>query len=207
MNRKFLFLVLTASLLLAACQGAPASGSQSTQTGGLQNAAPTTSPAQSAYPPASTSAAPAATGYPAPTGAPAAGNASAVQTAYPNPATTEQNAIGSSFPVEPNDQAMAQNKFFIDSASLKPNSTHPDWTDLMVEGSLPTPCNLPRVVVSPPDSQNKIVVNAYSVIPKDQICNQMIQPFNGRIAILGGYPSGTYTVVVNDKTAGELTVP
>ncbi len=208
--------LLTASLLLTACQAARTPTLQVTLTSGTSNTATVTTPtslAQTAYPPPATTAASspatAPTGYPAPTGS-AATNPSAAQAANPGtayPAPTEQNAVGSSFPPQPGDQDMSQQKFFLDSASLQPDQAHPGWTELMVQGSLPTPCNILRVQVNPPDNQNNIVVNAYSVYPKDKICNQMIQPFTGRIAILGDYPAGKYTVVVNDKTAGELNVP
>ncbi len=203
-------ILLTASLLLAACQAAPTRTPQSTLTGGIKTTAPApTSPAATAYPATAATSSPstAATSYPASTAAqnPAAGQAGNATGAYPAP--TEQTAVGSSFPPQPGDQAMAQQKFFLDSASLQPDQAHPGWTDLMVAGSLPTPCNILRAQVNPPDNQNKIVVNAYSVYPKDKICNQMVQPFSGRIAILGDYPSGKYTVVVNDTTAGELSVP
>ncbi|HEX9019285.1 MAG TPA: hypothetical protein VF806_08865, partial [Anaerolineaceae bacterium] len=78
---------------------------------------------------------------------------------------------------------------------------------LLASGSLPTPCNQPRVKLNPPDAQHKIVVEAYSVIEKNKVCTQNITPFQGRLATLGGYPSGKYSVVVNDKPAGDLTVP
>ncbi len=201
-------ILLTAILLLTACQAASTPVPLATLPSGTNTAAPTpTVPAATAYPPPGAAA---ATGYPAQSGSAATKNPPAAKAVSPGtayPAATEQNSPGSSFPPQPGDQDMSQSKFFLDTASLQSNPAHQGWTDLMATGSLPTPCNILRVQVNPPDNQNKVVVNAYSVIPKDKVCNQMIQPFSGRVAILGGYPSGKYTVVINDKTAGELTVP
>ncbi len=127
------------------------------------------------------------------------------QTASPSPAQADGN--GSVYPPLPGDGALVRGQFFIDSATLKPDPSNPGLTELDAEGSLPTPCNDPRVVVHPPDAQNRIVVEAYSFTQKDKVCTQVIQSFSGKIAILGGYPPGRYKVMVNNISAGELTVP
>ena len=127
---------------------------------------------------------------------------------YPAPqGNTLPNGVSSDFAPVTADDGMVRGNFFIDSATLKPDASHPGQADLTVVGSLPTPCNLPRVMVSPPDAQNKIVVQAYSVMEKGKICTQNIEPFDGKLATISGFPSGKYTVMVNDKPAGELTVP
>jgi hypothetical protein len=102
---------------------------------------------------------------------------------------------------------MTRGDFTIASASLQASPDYPGQTDLIASGSLPTTCHQPRVKLNPPDAQNKITVEAYSVIEKDKACAQTVQPFEGRLATLGGYPSGKYSVVVNGLSAGELVVP
>jgi NADPH-dependent ferric siderophore reductase len=72
-----------------------------------------------------------------------------------------------------------------------------------LKGSLPTPCNQPRMVVAPPDPQNRIALEAYSVIDPNRVCNQMVQPFEATIT-LGKLPQGHYTVWVNGEEIGEI---
>ncbi len=113
----------------------------------------------------------------------------------------------SAYPPANGDETLARGKFFIDSLSLRADPQHPGQTDLLVDGALPTPCHKPRVIVHPPDTQKRIVVEAYSLVEKGVICIQVIQPLNGMIASFVGYPPGKYQVIVNDMEAGELVVP
>jgi hypothetical protein len=76
-------------------------------------------------------------------------------------------------------------------------------------GSLPTPCHALRVAVAPPDADNHIAVDVYTVVDPNQICTQVLAELDETIP-LGSfptetYPSGTYTVIVNGETAGEFT--
>jgi len=131
-----------------------------------------------------------------------------IESGYPAPGTGEnaQNEL-SLFPPTEADTALTQGNFFIDSVLITQNPADPAKFDVMVEGSLPTPCNEPRAAVSAPDTDNKIVVNIYTVVDPNMICTQVIKPFAGSVATLGGYPSGTYTVIVNDVSAGEIAIP
>jgi hypothetical protein len=60
-----------------------------------------------------------------------------------------------------------------------------------------------RAILNPPDEENKIVVEAYSVVNPDVICTQVLQPFEESMD-LGTYPSGHYTVWINGEMAGEF---
>lgn len=115
--------------------------------------------------------------------------------------------LQSLFPPGPNDAALAQSKFFVDSAQLLPDLDQPGATALMMEGSLPTPCNQLRVQLSGPDTENRIRVNVYSVIEKDKICTQVLEPFEGKTAVIDGLPAGTYPVLVNSQPIGEIQAP
>lgn len=128
--------------------------------------------------------------------------------AYPvqaNPAP--QNGARSIFPPSEIDSNLARGNLLVDAATLTPSTAEPGMYDLSVEGSLPTPCHQPRAQVNPPDASNKIVVDVYSVVGKDEICTQVIKPFAEKVAVLGGYPAGTYSVEVNGTAAGEINIP
>ena len=60
------------------------------------------------------------------------------------------------------------------------------------------------MVVAPPDAQNQISVQVYTVSDPAQACAQMLEPFSENIP-LGSFASGDYTVQVNGEPAGEFT--
>jgi hypothetical protein len=191
MKHVSLVIVLALALVLSACAGQakPAPTQAPAQTAApypsSQGAYPTAAPAGGAYPyPAQ--AAPAGSGAYPPAGAPAA---------MPQP-----------YQPMPEDAQMQQGEVFLDSAQITTAESMPPQHMLHLTGNMPTPCHLLRVEVSPPDAQNKIAVKVYSVVPKDQACTQVLAPFDGTVQ-LTGLASGTYTVVVNDQPAGEITVP
>ena len=74
---------------------------------------------------------------------------------------------------------------------------------LSLSGSLPTPCNQLRVVNHPPNDENQIHVDVYSVIDPTQVCVQVLEPFDANIG-LGSFPTGHYTVWVNGEMVGEF---
>lgn len=207
MKKYLLLFVLLSNLLLAACQPSAASPT-SAPTTATNGATPQGS---KSYPaPGSESKA-----YPAPKGTQANG-APAKNVAAPTESTTDkslggypapQGTNGSAFPVTADDAAMVKGNFMMDSATLQPVANQPGQADVMAQGSLPTNCNKPRVVVPAPDADKKILIQAYSLVEKGKICTQAIEPFNGKLATLSGLPSGKYTVMVNEVNAGELTVP
>jgi hypothetical protein len=59
------------------------------------------------------------------------------------------------------------------------------------------------VEIDPPDAENKIFVDVYSVTDPNQVCVQVLKPFEASID-LGTFPSGHYTVWVNGEMAGEF---
>ena len=70
-------------------------------------------------------------------------------------------------------------------------------------GNLPDPCHHLRVAVNPPDNQNRIMIEAYSVFDQNSMCIQVLEPFSARIS-LGSFPGGHYTVWVNGGNIGEF---
>jgi hypothetical protein len=107
------------------------------------------------------------------------------------------------FAPQPGDADLTRGNVYINEASLIIRESFPPQISVTMTGDLPTPCNQLRAEIQPPDAENKIVVDVYSVVDPDQICVQVLEPFEESID-LGTYPTGHYTVWVNDQMAGEF---
>lgn len=140
--------------------------------------------------------------------APATDESTSSEPSSPNP--TSENPISSPMPVEPNpyapqpsDASLTRGNAFLDSTDLLTLESFPLQFTLHLVGSLPTPCNQLRVTVTTPDSENKIYVDVYSVSNPDEICMQVIKPFEANIP-LGSFPEGAYTLWVNGEMVAEF---
>jgi hypothetical protein len=69
----------------------------------------------------------------------------------------------------------------------------------------PTTCHQLRVEVSEPNDENQIILKAYLVAPKDQVCTTIVleDPLEASLN-LGSFPTGNYTVVLNGDEIGEF---
>jgi hypothetical protein len=111
--------------------------------------------------------------------------------------------INNAYLPEPGDSNFSRGNVFIDSTDLLIMESYPVQIALVLKGSLPTPCNKLRVVANPPDEQNRIQVEVYSVINPAETCIQVLEPLDANIG-LGSFPSGHYTVWVNGEMVGEF---
>lgn len=107
------------------------------------------------------------------------------------------------FAPKPGDENLTRGEVFINEKSLVIRESYPPQISLSIEGALPTPCHELRAEIAPPDQENKIVVDAYSVVDPNLICAQVLEPMEESID-LGTFPSGHYTVWVNGELAGEF---
>ena len=107
------------------------------------------------------------------------------------------------FAPQPGDAALTRGNVYINEASLIIRESFPPQISLTLAGDLPTPCNQLRAEIHPPDPQNKINVDVYSVVDPNQVCVQVLEPFEESID-LGTFPTGHYTVWVNGSMAGEF---
>ncbi len=99
-----------------------------------------------------------------------------------------------------------QSKVEIVSASVITTESLPPQVSLALAYRLPTPCNNLRVVILPPDQANRIVLEVYSVAPKDKPCNMMELATPQQASInLGSFPAGAYSVWVNGVQAGSFS--
>ena len=107
------------------------------------------------------------------------------------------------FAPQPGDTDLTRGNVYINEASLIIRESFPPQISLNLAGDLPTPCNQLRAVINSPDSENKIMVDVYSVIDPNQVCIQVLEPFEASVD-LGTFPTGHYSVWVNGEMAGEF---
>ena len=101
------------------------------------------------------------------------------------------------------DGNLIQGNVFIDSSELLIMESYPIQVMLVLKGSLPTPCNQLRVIAKPPNEQNYIQVEVYSVTDPAMVCIQVEEPFEVNIG-LGSFDPGHYSVLVNGELVGEF---
>jgi hypothetical protein len=109
----------------------------------------------------------------------------------------------------PDDAALTRGEAFLDAAELLILESFPLQIRLRLAGALPTPCHALRVAVAPPDANNVIAVEVYTVVDPEMICAQVLTEFDDSIPLgsfpTAEHPSGTYKVLVNGEPAGEFT--
>lgn len=104
---------------------------------------------------------------------------------------------------QPEDNSLTRGNIFIEEKGLIIRESYPPQIVLGMSGNLPNPCHQLRAVVSKPDAENKINVEAYTVVDPNLMCTEVLKPFSENIE-LGTFPSGHYTVWVNGELAGEF---
>ncbi len=108
------------------------------------------------------------------------------------------------FSPQPGDTALTRADLSPDmSLSKLVSLVHPNGEAAYLQGSLPDPCHQLRIVVNPPDTQNQINLEVYSVYDPGKICTTVIVPFAVNVP-LGNNPAGHYTVNVNGTLLGEF---
>jgi hypothetical protein len=106
-------------------------------------------------------------------------------------------------PVLVPENGLMRGNVYIDSTDLLTLESYPLQFVLQITGNLPTPCHQLRVEVSPPDVQNKVMVDVYSVTDPAMMCIQVLEPFDKNVS-LGSFPAGKYTLWVNGKMVAEF---
>jgi hypothetical protein len=118
-----------------------------------------------------------------------------------NTSTNEPNVRP--FSPQPGDADLTRGNIYINESSLVIRESYPPQISLSISGDLPTPCNQLRAEVSPPDQENNIKMDVYTVIDPDKVCIQVLEPFEENID-LGTFPTGHYAVWVNGEKVGEF---
>jgi hypothetical protein len=107
---------------------------------------------------------------------------------------------------QPGDRNLISDQITVDSSSVFLAESQPPQVMVTINYFQPTPCHQLRVEVSLPDSQNQIHLKAYAVTEKDKACTLMAlaTPLQASLN-LGSFPSGHYTVWLNENQIGEFT--
>lgn len=124
-------------------------------------------------------------------------------TSPPGGAMSSNNPNSNPFAPKPGDEKLTRGKAYINEASLVIRESYPPQISLSIRGDLPTPCNELRVKIDPPDQENKIKADVYSLIEPNKVCIEMLKPFQEYID-LGTFAVGHYSVWVNGEIAGEF---
>jgi hypothetical protein len=178
-------LVLVIAVLAAGCAPAPSS---SGETPGLPPETVVPSPTDTIPTPSETQGLPLETIVPSPTGT------------IPTPSETPDMP---SYSPNPDDSKFERGNVFIGESGIILRESSPVQVVLGLSGELPTPCHQLRVLIAPPDAENRILIEAYTVVNPEIICIQVLKPFQEMIE-LGTFPGGHYTVWVNGTQVGEF---
>ncbi len=125
-------------------------------------------------------------------------NPSPPQPSYPSPIESPNDVIP-----KPGDSGMTRDLVYLDSVDLLTMESFPPQFTLALKGTLPTPCHQLRVDVRPPDAQNRIMVEVYSLVKPDMICAMVLHAFEVNVP-LGSFPPGKYTLWVNGELVTEF---
>jgi hypothetical protein len=131
------------------------------------------------------------------------------QAAYPPPVTPGTSTIAiptSGYEPQPGDENLTRGQVFLDMANSRfaPSAIPTTEVKVVLQGNLPDPCHSLRVVVSPPDENNIINLEVYSLVDPGNACITVLKPFTAEIP-LGSYPDGDYTVMVNGERLGSFS--
>lgn len=104
-------------------------------------------------------------------------------------------------PVDPS--GSARGPVYVDEATLALLESFPVQVELLLRGSLPTPCATLEWTVEDPDEQGRILVEIYSLTDPVVDCIQVLQEFEAQIP-LGSFTEGKYSVWLNGEQMGDF---
>jgi hypothetical protein len=182
MKRTSIFILLILALLVTAC-GSAVPADQATEPSSSNDVTPYPGPR---YVAATTST----PWYPGP-GTPGAPSNNSVMLSGYEPLASDVN--------------LDRSEVFLDlpASDLIILESMPIQVIALLAGSLPDPCHQLRVVVTPPNADNRINLEVYSLTNRSGACTTVIQPFSARIP-LGSYSAGHFSVYVNGELLGEF---
>jgi len=116
------------------------------------------------------------------------------------------NTAANPYVPQPGDSALQRSNAYLNSTEISLMESFPPQVGLRLAGNLPTPCHQLRVAVSEPDAKKNIPIDVYSVVQKDVVCVEVLQPFEVSLN-LGSYPQGNYSLLVNGAEIGQVMLP
>jgi len=106
----------------------------------------------------------------------------------------------------PGDEELLRGNVFIDSGEILLLESYPVQVKIKIVGSLPTPCHQLRAIISPPDLENRIYIEAYSLSDPAAICTQVLEPIEAELP-LGAFTEGDFRVFVNAQKLADFKLP
>ncbi|MBM3124454.1 MAG: hypothetical protein FJZ87_05180 [Chloroflexi bacterium] len=110
---------------------------------------------------------------------------------------------GNDYLPNPEDSNFLREPAFVESTEVLILESYPPQFTLAIKGDLPTPCHKLRIAANPPDSENRILVEVYSLVDVKTTCIAMLESFEVNYP-LGSFPAGTYSVWVNGEKVAEI---
>jgi hypothetical protein len=89
------------------------------------------------------------------------------------------------------------------ASELVTTGTQPKEAAIVLSGYLADPCHQLRVAISPPNTQQEINLEVYSVFDPTMMCIMVIKPFDISI-VLGTFSAGHFSVLVNGQLIGAF---
>ena len=122
-----------------------------------------------------------------------------------SPGVTYVPPAVSDYSPQPGDDQLERGQAFLQltNSELRSMESYPVQVLAVLRGELPNPCHKLRVVVSPPDGQNVVKIEVYSVIATGEVCAAVLEPFEVPIS-LGSFAGGSFTVLVNGEELGKF---
>lgn len=100
------------------------------------------------------------------------------------------------YAAKPEDAQLRRSSAIVEHATIDKQGGIPSLT---LKGTLPTGCHRLRLSIpEKADSQNRIAVQAWSVVEKGRVCAQMLQNFSATVP-MKKLKKGKYAVIVYDQ--------
>lgn len=124
------------------------------------------------------------------------------RSATPAPSSPDQEGKGNPFSPQPGDDELNRGEVEIEKTELMIKESYPVQISLYVEGNLPTPCHQLRAEIEKTDDGKKVNIHMYSLVHPNEMCAQVLEPFEANIP-LGSYQEQGVSFWVNGEKVGE----
>jgi hypothetical protein len=127
---------------------------------------------------------------------------------YPGPGQSEASLPRipySGFEPDIFDANLKRDQVLLDltASQLVMSAGQPVPAEVILKGNLPDSCHELRVIVTPPDAENKVDLEVYSLVKPEQACPAMQKLFSVAIP-LGSFSPGVYNVIANGEPLGQF---
>ncbi len=108
----------------------------------------------------------------------------------------------------PSDSELSLGNVYLSSSEIFIMESFPVQVSINLLGDLPTPCHVFNYSIEMPYENNEIRIEVYSEADLDQMCVEMLEPFEENISVpLENLEDGNYSVFVNGELVGEFSYP